>query len=394
VKILQVIPCYLPAHRYGGPVKSVHELSRKLVELGAEVTVFTTNADGPDDLDVPIGSVVLLDGVKVHYFSVEKPRSYFRSPGLNRALAEQIHQFDLVHINWLYVYPTLTAARQCLRQNVPYILSSRGMLDSNAVAMKGELKKKLYLSLIEKKHLAGAAALHFTSYGEEANSWQSGWNKRHVVVYNGINLSEYADLPDIAEFDQQFPELYGKKIVLFLGRLNYIKGLDLLTQAWPMVVRDLPDAHLVIAGPDDDGYGVKVRQWIRDGGCEQNVTFTGMLLGREKLAALSRADMFVASSYLESFGMAIVEAMACGKPVVITDRVNICREVEQAGAGIVTPCDPPRIADALIMLLKNPKVGREMGTKGLKFVANNFTWDKAAREMTDVYEDVLLKRKR
>jgi glycosyltransferase involved in cell wall biosynthesis len=91
--------------------------------------------------------------------------------------------------------------------------------------------------------------------------------------------------------------------------------------------------------------------------------------------------------------MAIVEAMACERPVVITDRVNICREVEKAGAGIVTSCDPVNIAEALIKILKNPEAASDMGKKGRKFVEHNFTWDKAAGEMIKVYEDILVSRK-
>jgi len=393
-KILQIIPCYYPAHRYGGPVKSVHEMGRKLVDMGVDVTVFTTNADGPENLDVPVGTQVTINGVKVFYFPVEKPRSYFRSPKLAQALQERLREFDLVHINWLYVYTTMVAARECLRQKVPYVISPRGMLDPNAIALHGTLKKKLYLNLIERKHLYGAAAVHFTSTGERDQAIGAGWQVNPMVVPNSVDLSEYPSTLDSRPFLSLFPDLDGKKIVLFLGRMNYIKGLDLLTKAWPLVVKAVPNAHLVLAGPDDDGYAEKVKCWLAEGGVESSATFTGMLLGENKLAALAASDVFVASSYLESFGMAIIEAMACERPVVITDRVNICREVEQARAGIVTPCDPTRIAEALIMVLKNPEVGKEMGLKGRKFVEQNFTWDKAAREMTHVYEDILIKRKR
>lgn len=393
MKILIVNPCYYPAHRYGGPVKSIHEMGRHLVDMGVDVTVFTTNVDGPGNLDVPVGTQVFIDGVKVSYFPVEKPRSYFRSPQLAAVLHERLKEFDLAYINWLYVYPTMVATRECLRQKVPYVLSPRGMLDPNAIALHGTLKKKLYLNLIERKHLYGAAAVHFTSTGERDQATGSGWRVNPVVVPNGVDLSEHPSAPDPKPFLLLFPKLAGKKMVLFLGRMNYIKGLDLLAKAWPLVVKAVSNVHLVLAGPDDDGYAEKIKGWLVEGEVESSATFTGMLLGENKLAALAAADVFVASSYLESFGMAIVEAMACGKPVVITDRVNICREVEQAGAGIVTSCDPASIAEALIKILKNPEAASDMGKKGRKFVEHNFTWDKAAREMIKVYEDILVSRK-
>ncbi len=97
MKILQVIPCYWPAHRYGGPVKSVHELSIKLVKRGSDVTVFTTNADGPGNLEVPLGQSIDIDGVKVFYFPLQQPRSYFRTPVLGAALQKRVREFDIVH---------------------------------------------------------------------------------------------------------------------------------------------------------------------------------------------------------------------------------------------------------------------------------------------------------
>lgn len=389
MNLLIVIPAYLPAHRYGGPVKSVHELARKLVELGVEVTVFTTNADGPGRLEVPLDRDVILDGVKIRYFSVEKPVSYFYSPSLAVAINQRVKHFDLVYISWLYDHPLFAAARACLENDVPYIVSPRGMLDKHAIKMKGFLKKKIYLNLFEKKHLKGATALHYTSHGEQLNAWESGWNDRSFVVYNGINLGDYSALPAPDQMDSLYPHLTGKKVVLFLGRVNYIKGLDLLAMAWPIVMQKVPDAHLVIAGPDDDDYGDKVRGWVREGGCEQNVTFTGMLLGQEKLAALSRADVFVASSWLESFGMAIVEAMACGKPVVITERVNICREVEDAKAGLVVPCESKCIAEAIVNMLQDLQRSQIMGRNGRRLVEEKFTWDQAAHCMLKIYQDIL-----
>ena len=371
-------------------MKSIHEMGRKLVAQGFDVTVFTTNADGLQNLDVPLGVEVLIDGVKVHYFPVEWPRNYFRCPTLAHALQQRVSEFDIVHINWLYVYSTLIAARACHSQGVPYLLAPRGMLDPNAIALHGALKKKLYLTLVERSHLHNAAAVHFTSIGERDQAIRSGWRIRPVVVPNGVDLWEYPLTQNSELFPLLHPNLFGKRIILFLGRINYIKGLNLLVKALPIIVRSIPDAHLVLAGPDDTGYVAEVEKWLIEENVLENVTFTGMLLHQDKLTAFAGADVFVAPSYLESFGMAIVEAMACSLPVVITDRVNICREIEQAGAGVVVPCDPVRIAEALVGLLKDPARSREMGRKGRRFVEQTFTWDAAAHLMSEVYQDIVL----
>lgn len=389
MRILIVNPCYYPAHRYGGPVKSTHELARALVKMGVEVTVFTTNADGEDDLQVPVDAEVDVDGVKVWYFQVQRPRSFYRSTQFSRALRARLGEFDLVHVNWLYVYTTMMAARECLRQGVPYILSPRGMLDPNAISMKGRLKKTLYLRLVERRHLAGAALVHFSSQGELRQAESGGWHFRAAVAPLGLNVTSYDVHPDTAHWLERFPELRGKKQVLFLGRLNYIKGLDLLAKAWPWVISVVPNAHLVIAGPDDDGYATKVEQWLKEGGVRQHVTFAGMLLGDEKLVAMHSAEVCVVPSYLESFGMTIVEAMTCRKPVVITDRVNICDEVAEACAGLVVPCEPERIAQGIVTLLREPGSAATMGINGRKLVEEKFTVEKAAIRMLDVYKRIL-----
>jgi glycosyltransferase involved in cell wall biosynthesis len=392
MRILMVIPCYLPAHRYGGPVKSTHEMARALVKDGVSVTVFTTNANGEEDLEVPTNSEVDMDGVRVWYFQVDKPRSYFRSTGLLGAVRARLREFDLVHINWLYVYPTLFTARECTRQKVPYILSPRGMLDSGAIAMKGRLKKLIYLHLLERQTLMRSELIHFTSKGELEHAYSARWKVRSEVVHLGLDLSPYNGDADLRPLLERFPVLDGKQLVLFLGRLNYIKGLDLLARAWPCVMASNPNAHLVIAGPDEDGNEMRVRSWLDEGGVRGTCTFTGMLLGNDKLAALHGATVCVVPSYLESFGMTIVEAMACGTPVVITDRVNICREVEAAKAGLIVPCNAERIADAICAILKDPKAASDTGLNGRKLVEEKFAIGSAAYDMRDLYQKILRRR--
>lgn len=389
MKILFIIPAYLPAYRYGGPIKSVHEIARQLVTLGEDVTVFTTCADGENNLDVPLATRVDIDGVKVYYFPMGKPRSYFRSPAMAKELMDRVSEFDLAHINWIYVDSTRIAARECLRQGVPYILAPRGMLDKQAIAMKGTLKKKIYLQIFEKKHLKNASTLHFTSYGERGQAFAGGWNKFSDVVYNGLDLDAYPINHSSDEFFRKFAYISGKKIVLFLGRINYIKGLDLLVSSWSTIVASNPNAHLVIAGPDDDGYGEKIKQQLNEAGISKSVTFTGMLLGSEKLAVLAAANLFVASSYLESFGMAIIEALAMKKTVVITDRVNIHKEISAANAGLVVPCDPGALAEAVLELLHDDKRCEEMGCAGRLLVEEKFTWRSSALKLQGIFKRIV-----
>ena len=213
-----------------------------------------------------------------------------------------------------------------------------------------------------------------------------------VVVPLGVDLREFQNLPEPGRFRERFPEIGPKQIILFLGRINFKKGLDLLVQALAQVVRHRRDVHLVVAGPDNDGWGGRVRDWLQAAGLTDYATFTGMLLGEEKLAALRDAQMFVLPSYSENFGLAVVEAMACGLPVVISDQVNIWREVAAAGAGLVGPCEATRLAENLEALLADPERGAEMGRRGKALVAGRFQWDGVALALQDLYARLIANR--
>ena len=178
-------------------------------------------------------------------------------------------------------------------------------------------------------------------------------------------------------------------MILFLGRINFKKGLDLLALAYGIVARQRDDVHLVLAGPDNEGYGRKVRKWLTEEGVLERVTFTGMILGKTKVAALRDADVFVLPSYTENFGVAVVEAMTCGLPVVISNKVNIWNEVTEAEAGVVVNCKPNELAEALLELLDDPEYRKSLGKNGKKLVSAKFTWDKVAERMIKVYENIL-----
>src|SRR5262245_12393968 len=128
MRILHVVPSYLPAHRYGGPIYSVHGLAKALVERHHEVHVFTTNVDGLGVSDVPVGCSVNVDGVKVRYFPVTWPRRLFRSPALALALKEMVPQMSIVHLHSVFLWPTWAAAQASRKEHVGYVVSPRGML--------------------------------------------------------------------------------------------------------------------------------------------------------------------------------------------------------------------------------------------------------------------------
>ena len=182
-------------------------------------------------------------------------------------------------------------------------------------------------------------------------------------------------------------------LVLFLGRLHFKKGLDLLIPAFDSLCRRAPGVHLVIAGPENDNYGRKVRGWVRARALETIVHFVGPLHGTDVVQAYVDADLFALPSYTENFGMTVVEAMASALPVVISDQVNIHAEVSGAGAGVVTRCDADEVAQALEALLLDAERRRAVGEAGRRLVQARYTWPAVVEALTREYEAVIARHK-
>jgi glycosyltransferase involved in cell wall biosynthesis len=386
MKILHVIANLAP--RYGGPSQACWEMARAVARLGHEVSIYTTNQDGPGELPVPVDRPVWREGVEIRYFPIQTPRFWGTSLPLARALRRQIPAFDLVHLHSLYLFHNLVTGHWCRRYQVPYIVRPHGTLDPY-IYRRHRGRKLLMELLFERRNLRGAAALHFTTAEEQELAAPHTCGTPGLVVPLGLNWEEYEVMPEPWQFRARYPEIGDQPLILFFGRINFKKGLDILARAFGEVARMRADARLVIAGPDNEGWGERVRAWLAAAGVLDRTTFTGMLLGPEKLAVLKDADLFVLPSYSENFGLAVIEALAAGLPVIISDKVNIWREVESAGAGAVIPCDPQALANAILELLSQPEAAAHMGRQGRSLVQARFTWPGVARSLAEAYARIL-----
>ncbi len=390
MRILHVIPSL--AMRHGGPPKAAQELCRELVHIGHEVTIYTTDLDGNQRLDLPVDQPIRgEDGVVRWYFATQRSGLYGVSMSLIRAMRRNIRNFDVVHIHTLYRFTSTVAAHYCRRDGVPYILRPHGTLDP-FLFHRHRLRKRIYEALFETRNLRKAAAVHFTANEEMRLAESLGLRFRGVVVPLGVDPKLPTNRDQLREqFSRDWPATRGKKVILFLSRLNFKKGLDLLAKAFGAVARARSDVHLFLAGPDDEGYGRKVSQWLSDQGALDRATFAGMLSGERKAAAIAAAEMFVLPSYSENFGFAVVEALAAGVPTIISNKVNIWREVSDARAGLVVNCDADELARAILTLLDDGELRRDLGEAGRQLVAEKFNWPDIAVRMTAVYRDVIAK---
>lgn len=385
VKILHVVPSYLPAVRYGGPIHSVHGLCKALAAQGHEVEVFTTNVDGPQDSSVQLGVPVAMDGVKVWYFPVPTLRRLYWSPRMAKALRERAAGFDIVHTHSVFLWPTWAAARAAARARVPYVVSPRGMLVEELIARKNPTLKRAWIALIERRNLARAAGIHVTSESEAAELMRFGFALRGVhCVPNGVTTDPGQDAQ--GELPQAISRIFaeGRPVVLCLGRISWKKGLDRLIAAMARV----PDALLLIVGNDDEGYTGKLRDLARAQGVLDRVAFGGPVFGRAKAGLYQRASLLALASYSENFGNVVLEAMVEGCPVVVTPEVGAAPIVEESGGGLVVEGVPRAFGDAIQKLISDTALRKAMGTRAKQKLREKYSWDAVAAEMVEVYKSV------
>jgi len=389
MRILHVIPSL--AVRYGGPPKAAVEMCEELARRGERVAIYTTDLDGSGRLDVPIGRPIFHEsGLETRYYRAYPHGSYTFSLPLAAALRDSIAAFDIVHIHSLYRFSSTIAAFYARRARVPYIVRPHGTLDPYMFS-RHRLRKWPYELLFERRNLECAAAVHFTAAEEMKLAQTLGLAFRGVIAPLGVAVP-HGRRPGPEALNSRWPATRGKKTLLYLGRLTLKKGLDLLAKAYGAISRERDDVHLLIAGPDDEGYGARVREWLRAERVLNRTTFTGMLLGEHKSIVLGGADIFVLPSFSENFGIAAVEAMAAGLPIVISNRVNIWREVALAGAGIAVNCDVADLKRALLEVLDNRALRQEMGQAGRRLASESFSWPSAVDKLMAVYHDIVTRQ--
>lgn len=371
MRLLHVVPTYLPAVRYGGTIHAVHGLCRALARAGHEVSVITTNVDGPGDSNVPLEKPATVDGVSVRYFQSRLMRRLYVSTPMARALPDAVRRADLVHLHSVFLWPTLAAARAARAAGVPYVVSPRGMLVRSLIERRRAWVKRAWIALFERQTVEQAAAVHCTSGLEREELLALGFRPRATfVVPNGVELP-----PD------RGPAPAGDT-VLYLGRINWKKGLERLIEA----MRHVPRVRLVIAGNDEENLTPRLRALAGAAGVAERVGFTGYVEGATKDKLFDEAAVLVLPSVSENFGNVALEAMARGCPVVLTKDVGLAEAVRAGGAGLVCDGDPASLASAIGALMDDPARRAAMGAAARALARERYGWDRIAAGMTTEYE--------
>jgi glycosyltransferase involved in cell wall biosynthesis len=388
MRTLHVVPSYLPATRYGGPIFAVHGLCRALAARGHHVEVFTTNVDGRNNSEVPLAAPVLLNGVRVRYFPSRILRRLYWSPLLAHALHADLSTFAVVHLHSVFLWPTWAAAHYARKAQVPYLMSPHGMLVKKLIERRNRLIKSAWIKLIEKTNLQHASAIHVTSALEAAELRRFGWKlPQTVTIPNGVDEIEPHSTDeistDVKEATAQQP------VILFLGRISWIKGLDRLLRAFAHTKL----GNLTIAGPDDEKLTPRLAQLTHELKLADRVRFLPRaVMGADKERLYQAASVFVLPSYSENFGISALEAMQRGVPVVVTPEVGAAEVVRESGGGLVVAGDPEPLGAAICRLIMDLGLARSMGEAGRRHATTHYSWHHIAAQMEALYESLSANR--
>jgi glycosyltransferase involved in cell wall biosynthesis len=384
MRILHITPTYIPAHRYGGPIYSVHALCRSLAAAGHDVHVLTTSVDGPHDSDVPYDQPVELDNVQIHYCRSKLLRRLYWSPQLYAQCGEMISGFDAVHLHSVFLFPTWAGARAAGRARVPYVLSPRGMLVSDLIKRRSFAAKRIWIRLIERGNLAQAARIHLTSKEEYRALVDLGLCLGPtVIIPNGVDAPIQFS-PDALSVDVRRLVKQGFDILSF-GRISWKKGLDSLIKA----AAEVRGVRVLIAGHDEEGLATNLRKLAVECGVGDRVLFLPRQInGPDKEALFASARVFALPSLSENFGNVIAEAMIRGLPVVVSDRVGAAEFVEASGGGVVMKGGEQSLSATLVHMLKSKERLSAMGAAGENYAREQLTWRRVAQSFECLYEEL------
>lgn len=375
MKILHVIPAYSP--KYGGPFTSVNNISRKLTLKGHKVTIATT------DLWFDLQYAQSMQNLNINVLPFHSRLNicmFIVTPSINNWLKLNIEKFDIIHMHTFRNYQNNSVYHYSKKSDIPYILQARGSI---LPFFEKQSLKKLYDHIWGNNILLNASkAIALTQ--NEANQYRKmGITPNKIeILPNGIDLLEYNDLPQKGEFKTEYNIKINENIILFLGRIHKIKGIDLLIQAFSELVKHLDNVKLVIAGPDG-GFLPTVLRQIKETGISEKVIITGPLYKRDKLKAYVDANIYVLPSIFEAFPNTILEAYACNTPVIITEGCGLTDIVQ--GAGLVVGYDKYQLCNAMIELLSNNELANQFRCSGRKLVLNTFNWDKIINNLENLY---------
>lgn len=388
MKILQITSGYPPVYRSGGASQSAQELSESLVNRDHSVTIYTTNLAEPDNNSIPSKNVI--NGVQIKRFkNLSTSLAYTHkipiAPTMARAIYRKRNDFDLAHI---HEFRTIQAAslQFSASSSLPYVFQPRG-----EVPRKSKSKMKFaFDSLFGKRIMRNASAI-IASSKTESSQYTPTFDESEIppkfYVPNGIDTSKYQPTEPDKAFKDKFGLSESSINILFLSRISERKGVSMLVRAFNEIKGQYDDVQLILAGPDE-GELPTVRKWISKFGLEDAVNIVGPVYGDEKFKLYSFADLFVLPSKnkYESFGRVVLEAIACGTPVVVTNVCGVSEWLETDQMLVAEPTEGSLVQQLRLALFEQEIHHSQMD---IDRALEGLSWDEVAAATEDVYESVL-----
>lgn len=378
MRILHVIPSLSPSQ--GGPSVALPAMARAVAALGAQVDVATTDDDGPNKrLEVSCGAAVEEDGFRVFYFP-KQTEFYKVSLPLLLWLVRHMREYDVVQVHAVFSFASLAAGWLARLLGVRYVMHPLGVLGSWGMGHQRRWVKTLSFGLLDRPTLEHAAAIYYTSHHEAEDARRLKLRAPAVVIPLGMDMGPYKRMCEVAKDGRSGNE------ILFMSRIDPKKGIDLLLKAVSRLAEAMPELRVVIAGNGDASYVEELKALAEALGVGARVAWPGFLGLEEKLAAFDSAAVFVLPSYSESFGLALLEAMAAGVACISTDQVALAEEVKARNAVKVVRCEVEELAGALGELLGDAVSRERLAHRGREVAQSDYSLERMGTALMALYE--------
>ncbi len=388
MRILHVIPSLSPSS--GGPSVALPAMAWSLAVLGVNVTVLTTDDDGPGRRLADVKHGVAMDQGGWTLIRFPKQTEFYKvSLPMHRWLRAHVREFDLVHIHAVFSFVSLAAGRAAAAAGVPFIVRPLGVLNCWGMENRRRRVKALSFRCLELPLLRRAAAVHYTSHLERQEAARFGLTNLQCVIPIGIDPVPFTSLPPAAIFASKHPEAAKTRNLLFLSRIDVKKGLDLLITAFARIAPQQSDVRLVICGAGDPAFIGSLKNLAASLGVSARITWAGQLAGEMRLAAFAAAQMFVLPSHSENFGIALLEAMAAGLPCISTDQVALAADAARDGGVKLAAREPSALAEAMNDLLDSKQQREALSHAAQKLVRERYSLSAMGQGLHQLYQDIL-----